>query len=91
MLRNVQLLGKSRQIYKFHHHHGMLVTRSYHASPCVSFLSDTEIDQSLRNDIKTLGSILGECIKGENAEDFEAVETMRKLGRHVRLHLSNHN
>lgn len=40
-------------------------------------------NQKLRNDIKFLGITLGEAIKAEDNEVFEAVEKLRLLGREV--------
>jgi hypothetical protein len=42
-------------------------------------------NQKLRNDIKFLGITLGEAIKAEDNEVFEAVEKLRLLGREVCL------
>ena len=42
-------------------------------------------NQKLRNDIKSLGITLGEAIKAEDKNVFEAVEKLRQLGREVRL------
>ena len=41
-------------------------------------------NQKLRNDIKSLGITLGEAIKAEDKNVFEAVEKLRQLGREVR-------
>lgn len=43
----------------------------------------TENDVRLREDVRLLGSILGDYIKSQNAAVFEAVENLRKLARQV--------
>lgn len=44
-------------------------------------------NQKLRNDIKSLGITLGEAIKADDKNVFEAVERLRLLGREVRASL----
>lgn len=46
-------------------------------------LSTISSNQKLRNDIKSLGITLGEAIKADDKEVFEAVEKLRQLGREV--------
>lgn len=41
------------------------------------------IDKALRNDVKMLGKNLGEVIKAQSEDVFQAVEKLRKLGREV--------
>lgn len=43
-------------------------------------------NQKLRNDVKFLGITLGDAIKAEDSDVFEAVEKLRQLGREVRAH-----
>ena len=45
-----------------------------------------DIDQSLRDDVKNFGKILGETIKREDPKVYEAVERLRSLGRKWRVH-----
>ena len=40
-------------------------------------------DPALRKDVKKLGLIIGEAIKSESQDVYEAVEKLRKLGREV--------
>lgn len=42
------------------------------------------IDERLSNDVKTLGSLLGESIHQEDPDVFESVERLRSLGREWR-------
>lgn len=42
-----------------------------------------ETDLRLREDVRTLGAILGSFIKCHDPEVFEAVEKLRKLGKQV--------
>jgi phosphoenolpyruvate carboxylase len=49
---------------------------------CLSHAPNVE-DQKLRNDVKKLGSILGNYIKDHDPKVFEAVEKLRRLGREV--------
>lgn len=48
-----------------------------------SSASSSDIDVKLREDVKTLGRILGNSIKEHNPQVFEAVEKLRRLGREV--------
>ena len=49
----------------------------------------TSSNQKLRNDVKFLGITLGDAIKAEDSDVFEAVEKLRQLGREVRVHCSH--
>lgn len=47
-------------------------------------ISDNNVDAALRENVKNLGSILGDCVKLQDPAAFEKVEKLRKLGRQVR-------
>jgi hypothetical protein len=49
---------------------------------CTRVLSTVQ-NQKLRNDIKSLGITLGEAIKADDEDVFNAVEKLRLLGREV--------
>jgi hypothetical protein len=43
-----------------------------------------DLDQALRDNIKSMGSILGNAVKAQDPQVFESVEKLRRLGREVR-------
>ncbi len=49
---------------------------------------DSSIDQRLREDVKSLGKILGASIRTQDPQVFESVEHLRKLGREVHYFVS---
>lgn len=56
--------------------------------PTFSTISNNDVDAALRDNVKNLGAILGECVKLHDPAAFEKVEKLRKLGRQVQLHIT---
>lgn len=42
-----------------------------------------DLDQALRDNIKSMGAILGNAVKAQDPAVFESVEKLRRLGREV--------
>mmetsp|Transcript_9814 Transcript_9814/g.9911 ORF Transcript_9814/g.9911 Transcript_9814/m.9911 type:complete len:939 (+) Transcript_9814:116-2932(+) len=58
--------------------------RAFPSLRSLSSLSQAKYDQKLRDEVRMLGSILGEYIKGYDPKVFDAVENIRRLGREYR-------
>ena len=54
-----------------------------YSSSIADINSSSDSDKLLRHDIKLLGQKLGEAIKSESTDVYDAVEKLRKLGRQV--------
>jgi hypothetical protein len=82
MIKSASIVLKNnvRLIYK---------SNKYHLSSISSNLNipGTESlgDKALRRDVRKLGQTLGEAIKAESEEVYEAVERLRHFGREVSL------
>ena len=94
MLRSALLARNIREFTKPVHapafQNVIVQSRVAHTCSTVSFTglptTATDTDKQLREDVKSLGKMLGSSIRNYNPKVFESVEKLRTLGKKVSIH-----